>query len=1027
MGMRTDCRAAAAALLVSVAALAPAPAVAHDLLGANLNFIGDFRRNHEFVDVVKQSRRFLAIGQFDDSVPANLAPVGPDGWPTTDFRILAMAAQQGTQQLAGTYKIVFNGQATLDTNSGGAGTISNKVFDAPSNTTTADLAFPAGAENLMINFTGTGGSVKNLRIIRPGYPVSGTPLLHTPWKQHTERFRVLRFLDWTRTNGNRHVNWADRTTPEKSRTEAYIAQWETVVDAANLMNRDAWINVPVLASNEYVTNLATLLRDRLNPNLNVYVEYGNELWNFSLRDVGMDEFLGGVFNGATENRNLAVASPPDSPIRHDGQTDQTTLGFRRVALRLVEISDIFKTVWGAAAINTRVRPVLAGQMANSFIVSEGLEMVDNVNGLNRRPNTVFYAVSGAPYIFPAAIPDGNADETPGMNAQQILDGLAAGVANAPSDANAYQYLIHAGLGAWYGLKVVAYEAGFDNFGGQNIEAKRAANLDPQIRTICRNLIDQWHSFGFEHLMWFNGGADSYDTQFGMWPVVEDLAVQAPKNQCMDDVLAAALPAVTVGTSVGAPIAGGNYRGSPAPGGSVSGVNSPPDPMGFPGFVEYLLRADTGGTYQLVFTGTAAAASEQFRVKLNNATVASNVSLPTSTGNATAIAVTLRRGLNALRIERQPAAGSTWTITSFAFTLTGDATPDAFTFPAQTNVAAGSVVVSAAATMSGLTTAASVTVSGGEYSVGCNGTFTLAAGTINNGQPVCVRHTASTNAATSTSTTLTVGGISATFTSTTGAAANPPRLANISTRLQVLTGDDVMIGGFIIGGSAPKTVVVRARGPSLAQFGVTGLLANPQLQLFSGPTVIASNDNWLSAANSAAIQAAGFAPGDTSEAAIMMTLNPGAYTAIVSGVAQGTGVGIVEVFEVDAVTVPLINIATRGRVQTGDNVMIGGFIIQGDGPQTVVVRARGPSLAQFGVPGLLANPQLQLFSGPTVIGSNDDWQQAGNANAIQAAGFAPSDNRESAIMMTLNPGAYTAIVSGVGGTTGVAIVEVFTVP
>ena len=114
------------------------------------------------------------------------------------------------------------------------------------------------------------------------------------------------------------------------------------------------------------------------------------------------------------------------------------------------------------------------------------------------------------------------------------------------------------------------------------------------------------------------------------------------------------------------------------------------------------------------------------------------------------------------------------------------------------------------------------------------------------------------------------------------------------------------------------------------------------------------------------------------------LGPGAYTAIVSGVAQGTGVGIVEVFEVNAVTVPLINIATRGRVQTGDNVMIGGFIIQGDGPQTVVVRARGPSLAQFNVPGLLANPQLQLFSGPTVIASNDNWQQAANQAAIQAA-------------------------------------------
>lgn len=349
--MRTAGSAATAALFALLAALTPASA--HDLLGANLNFIGDFRRNHEFVDVVKQSRRFLKIGQFDDGAPANLAPVGSDGWPTTDFRLFAMAAQQNTLAISGTYKIVFTGQATLAVPGGGGGTISNKVFDAGTNTTTADLSFPAGAENMLVDFTGTGGAVKNLRVLRPGYPVAATPMLHTPWKQHTERFRVLRFLDWTRTNGNRDTTWASRMTPEKSRTEAYVAPWETVIDAANAMNRDLWINVPVLANDEYVTNLATLLRDRMSPNLNVYVEYGNELWNFSLRDEGMDQFLGGAFNGASQNRDLAVASPGGSPIRYDGGTNQFTLGYRRVALRLAEISDIFKTVWGAAAINTR--------------------------------------------------------------------------------------------------------------------------------------------------------------------------------------------------------------------------------------------------------------------------------------------------------------------------------------------------------------------------------------------------------------------------------------------------------------------------------------------------------------------------------------------------------------------------------------------------------------------------------------------------------------------------------------------------
>ena len=268
---------------------------------------------------------------------------------------------------------------------------------------------------------------------------------------------------------------------------------------------------------------------------------------------------------------------------------------------------------------------------------------------------------------------------------------------------------------------------------------------------------------------------------------------------------------------------------------------------------------------------------------------------------------------------------------------------------------------------------------------------------------------------------------ATVTATFSSTANPPRLVNISTRGQVLTGSDVMIGGFIISGSTPKTVVIRANGPSLTALGLPGALANPLLQLFSGQTQIAINDNWQSAANSATIQSSGFAPSNPLESAIYTTLNPGAYTAIVSGSGGAVGVGLVEVFEVDLPSAPLINISTRGQVQTGNNVMIAGFIIQGSGPQTVVVRAGGPSLTALGLPGALANPVLQLFSGQTQIASNDNWQQAANAAAIQPSGFAPLNILESAILMTLNPGAYTAIVTGAGGGTGVGIVEVFAVP
>jgi len=286
------------------------------------------------------------------------------------------------------------------------------------------------------------------------------------------------------------------------------------------------------------------------------------------------------------------------------------------------------------------------------------------------------------------------------------------------------------------------------------------------------------------------------------------------------------------------------------------------------------------------------------------------------------------------------------------------------------------------------------------------------------------------------------------------------LTNISTRGLVQTGDIVQIGGFIIGGTEPKTVLIRARGPTLADFGVPGELADPVLQLFFGQTVIAQSDNWqvtdplcgspaVSCGGETEIIATGLDPcvgnmaGCTREAAILVTLDPGSYTAIVSGVGGGTGVGLVEVFEVGTSTSRLTNISTRGLVGTGDDVMIGGFIIGGTEPKTVLVRARGPVLTDFGVPGELADPFLQLFSEQTVIAQNDNWQvtdplcgspaaSCGGEAEIVATGLDPcvgnltGCTQESAILVTLPPGPYTAIVSGVGGGMGVGLVEVFEV-
>ena len=257
---------------------------------------------------------------------------------------------------------------------------------------------------------------------------------------------------------------------------------------------------------------------------------------------------------------------------------------------------------------------------------------------------------------------------------------------------------------------------------------------------------------------------------------------------------------------------------------------------------------------------------------------------------------------------------------------------------------------------------------------------------------------------------------------------PSRLINIATRGQVGTGDNVLIGGFVISGTQPKKVLIRAIGPSMTN--VAGTLANPQIALHKVTgEFIDSNNDWASGTNATQIQAMGMAPTDSRESALLLTLDPNiAYTPIVSGVSNTSGVALVEVYDVDEPNVDsrLINIATRGQVGTGDNVLIGGFVISGTQPKKVLIRAIGPSMTT--VAGTLANPQIALHKVTgEYLGSNDNWGDSPNVTEIVAMNMQPLNNSESAMLVTLPPGPYTPIVSGVNSSTGVGLVEVYEVP
>jgi hypothetical protein len=251
------------------------------------------------------------------------------------------------------------------------------------------------------------------------------------------------------------------------------------------------------------------------------------------------------------------------------------------------------------------------------------------------------------------------------------------------------------------------------------------------------------------------------------------------------------------------------------------------------------------------------------------------------------------------------------------------------------------------------------------------------------------------------------------------------LANISTRVQVGIGNNIAIGGFIIVGNTAKQVVIRGLGPSLAAAGVPVPLGDPVLDLYdSSGNLLQNNDNWQEM-QAQILRDLQLAPANDFESALVRTLAPGAYTALLRGQNNSSGIGLIEVYDLQpSAQSKLGNISTRGFVGTGDNVMIGGTIVTGPDSARVVFRAIGPSLAAAGIVNPLGNPQLGVFdANGTGIATNNDWKTS-QQNAIAATGLAPTNDLESAIVADLAPGNYTAVVSGVGGATGVALVEAY---
>lgn len=244
-------------------------------------------------------------------------------------------------------------------------------------------------------------------------------------------------------------------------------------------------------------------------------------------------------------------------------------------------------------------------------------------------------------------------------------------------------------------------------------------------------------------------------------------------------------------------------------------------------------------------------------------------------------------------------------------------------------------------------------------------------------------------------------------------------------MRVEAGDNVLIAGFIVEGAEPKRIIIRGLGPSLGAAGVADPLLDTTLELSGGGGVIASNDNWAENPNATEILNVGLAPSNPNESALLLSVAPGSYTAVLRGKGSLTGTGLVEIYDLDTSgSAKLVNISTRGFVLTGENVMIGGLIVTGSDSAHLVLRGIGPSLHDFGVPTVLGDPLLELHDGNgALIRTNNNWRET-QETVLRNIGLAPGNDLEAAMLVVVAPGNYTAVLKGADGGSGNGLIEVY---
>ena len=479
-------------------------------IGANLDGLADWSRSLPYVNLIRQARTW---GTPDKPWDGNATFDPATGWPSSDFGIVLAS---DSADFGGAYLFYAKGNAEISIDLDSASYVSDKTYDASTNTLTAVINIVQNASQVLISCRNTTGpGLQDIAILQPGYNITAKSNITNLMLTHLSRFSIVRFMDWVGTNGNSEVNWND-TTPINwpQYTSPKRNPWQTIPYIANQVGKSTniWINIPISATDDYILHVAQIMFSDLDPTHNIYIEYSNEVWNYG-------------FSQAHTNVDLAN----DSVVNHgdpyhlnyDNCSNVYYWAIRRTAYQIKHIADLFKTVFGQDNVGQwkRVRPILAEQAAWPFVF---MLAVDYLNVVHGPPSTYLHGVAVAPYFNL-----GDYSKWTNLTTDQVLDAFEANIQSmAPEQgwSEKESLGVHAVYASWYKLVVHGYEGGPDTNNGCgdcSFDAKINATRHPRMTDICVKYLNAWYGFGFQELNWFVAGAGAV-SKYGSWTVLEDM-------------------------------------------------------------------------------------------------------------------------------------------------------------------------------------------------------------------------------------------------------------------------------------------------------------------------------------------------------------------------------------------------------------------------------------------------------------------------------------------------------------------------